>query len=70
MFSLSTYVHINGVQQLVGVDQGGTENDINMDDDTAVIFEVTSSGEVVWELEFQNAPVGAKPGWFYKAERY
>ncbi|MFX1562867.1 MAG: aryl-sulfate sulfotransferase [Promethearchaeota archaeon] len=32
------------------------------------IFEVTSSGEIVWELAWgtMNSPV---PGWFYKAER-
>ena len=59
----------NGNYLIAAVDQGGTENNVNMDDDTAVIFEVTRSGEVVWQLEYKNNPVGNNPGWFFKAER-
>jgi hypothetical protein len=33
------------------------------------IMEVTSAGEVVWQLRLKNSPVGQNPGWFYKADR-
>ncbi len=59
----------NGNFLIVAVDQGGTENEVSMDDDTAVIFEITESGEIVWKLEYKNNPVGKLPGWFFKAER-
>jgi hypothetical protein len=59
----------NGNYLIVTVDQGGTENDVSMDDDTSIIIEVTPQGEVVWRLELQGAPVGQSPGWFFKAQR-
>lgn len=39
------------------------------EDDESVIFEVTSAGEIVWQLRLKCAPVGQNPGWFYKAQR-
>jgi hypothetical protein len=39
------------------------------EEDEAVIFEVTSGKEIVWQLRLNNAPVGKNPGWFYKAQR-
>lgn len=59
----------NGNVLLVGVDNGGTLDGVDMQDDFSVIVEVTPDGEVVWRLELENAPVGQSPGWFYKAER-
>jgi len=39
------------------------------EEDESVIFEVTSAGEIVWQLRLKCAPVGQNPGWFYKAQR-
>ncbi|NYZ75328.1 aryl-sulfate sulfotransferase [Candidatus Micrarchaeota archaeon] len=33
------------------------------------IIEVTSGGEIVWQLGVKNASSGRSPGWLYKAER-
>lgn len=35
----------------------------------SVIFEVTSDGEIVWQLKIKDSPVGNSPGFFYKAQR-
>jgi len=35
----------------------------------STILEVTSDGEIVWQLDLNNAPAIASPGWFYTAER-
>ena len=35
----------------------------------STIIEVTPDGEVVWQLDLNNAPAIASPGWFYAAER-
>lgn len=36
----------------------------------SVIFEVTSQGEVVWQLKIKDVPTTAtNPGWFFKAQR-
>jgi len=35
----------------------------------STILEVTSDGEIVWQLNLNNAPAIASPGWFYTAER-
>lgn len=50
----------NGNTLILGVLVEGEES---------VIFEVTPQGEIVWELKLQDAPVGNRPGWFYKAQR-
>jgi hypothetical protein len=39
------------------------------DDDESVIFEVNQNKEIVWELRLRNAPVGTRPGHFFKAQR-
>ncbi len=40
-----------------------------VEDDESVIFEVTSSGEIVWRLKITDTPATLQPGWFYKAQR-
>jgi hypothetical protein len=35
----------------------------------SVIFEVTDTGEIVWQLKVKDTPVAGAPGWFYKAQR-
>ena len=37
--------------------------------DETVVLEVTTYGEIVWELRLKNALVRQNPGWFYKAQR-
>lgn len=59
----------NGNVLIVAVDNGGTNNNVDMQDDFSTIFEVTSNGETVWRLDLKNISVGKGPGWFYKAER-
>lgn len=50
----------NGNTLIVGV----------MDDtEDSVIFEVTESGEIVWQLKVKDTLTGSRPGFFYKAER-
>ena len=39
------------------------------DTEDSVIFEVTESGEIVWQLKIKETPTGTRPGHFYKAER-
>lgn len=40
------------------------------DTEDSVIFEVTSQGEVVWQLKIKDVPTkNTNPGWFYKAQR-
>lgn len=58
----------NGNILLVAVDNGGTGNNVNMEDDISVVLEITPDGEIVWSLKL-DASVGEGPGWFYKAER-
>ena len=52
----------NGNTLLVAVDTAvaGSES---------LIFEVTSEGEIVWEMRLVNHPVETQPGFFYKAQR-
>jgi hypothetical protein len=59
----------NGNFLIVAVNNGGTSDYVNMNDDFSTIIEVTRQGEIVWQLDFKNAPVGRNPGWFYKAQR-
>ena len=46
-----------------------TTVDTTVSGQRSVIIEVTPAGEIVWQLELKNAPVGKNPGWFYKAQR-
>jgi len=39
------------------------------DTNDSVIFEVTSDGEIVWQLKVKDTPAVNTPGWFYKAQR-
>ncbi|MDY6861556.1 MAG: aryl-sulfate sulfotransferase [Thermodesulfobacteriota bacterium] len=57
----------NGNTLIVGVLTGGTDSDYS--DDESVIFEVTSAGEIVWQLKLKDSPTGQTPGWFYRAQR-
>jgi hypothetical protein len=52
----------NGNTLLVAVDTAvaGSES---------LMFEVTSAGEIVWEMRLVNHPVETQPGFFYKAQR-
>lgn len=56
----------NGNTLIVAVMTQGTSS---TDDDESVLFEVTSGGEIVWQMRLKNAPVGNNPGDFYKAQR-
>ena len=39
------------------------------DTNDSVVFEVTSDGEIVWQLKVKDTPAVNTPGWFYKAQR-
>lgn len=60
----------NGNTLIVGVNNGGTGNAVDMMDDYSVMVEVTPDKEIVWALKIIDETVGSKPGWFYKAERF
>lgn len=46
-----------------------TQGNSIADDDESVMFEVTSAGEIVWQMRLKNALLGREPGHFYKAQR-
>jgi outer membrane protein assembly factor BamB len=58
----------NGNVLLTTVDTGGTSE--YRGDDISKLIEVTSAGEIVWELQAAGIPVDQSPGYFYKAERF
>lgn len=39
-------------------------------EEDSVIFEVTTDGEIVWQLKIKDSPATGLPGFFYKAQRW
>lgn len=60
----------NGNTLIVGVYNSGTINPINTEDDFSTILEVTSDGEIVWQMQITDETAGNAAGWIYNAERY
>lgn len=60
----------NGNVLLTTVDTGSNTDESAMSDDYSKLIEVTSDGEIVWELEQAGTPADHTPGWFFKAERF
>ncbi len=42
---------------------------VQMPGDDSIVMEVTSAGEIVWQLNLKDSPAEGSPGWFYKAQR-
>ncbi len=57
----------NGNTLIVAVLENGSDSDFS--DDESVILEITTDGEIVWQLQLKNSYTGQDPGFFYKAER-